>query len=315
MHHYSSHTESFFLARDQEIERIWKQEIPLLAMDNPHLMHGLLSLSALHLAYLRPMEQRIWIQFALKHQNTALKLFRAALSSLNENNFHSSLALSVLLSVSSMTFSNSRKIFDQNESSQIEDVIEPLIHINAVYSMLQTGRRWLKSSPMAAFTRVTLPSPRTKLCPSAETQFNELQTLIDKSCSDKSTRKRLTETLRNLHIVFCNLVSASKTKQPHLEVVWRWPAFVSQEYVLLLRTADPIALIIFAHFAILSAVFDQQWYLSGYPRRALHAIRVALPKPWQKFLDWPEAQLNEQLCELFDGDVVRHASEVNMKSL
>jgi hypothetical protein len=80
-------------------------------------------------------------------------------------------------------------------------------------------------------------------------------------------------------------------------LVWKWPATLSQQYVAHLQANDPAALVLSAHFAVLSTLFDE-WWLSVWPRRAFLSISDALPASWRELIRWPEDQLQDELRSL-----------------
>jgi hypothetical protein len=62
------------------VRQVWMQYVPQQALQNSFLMHGILALSALHLAYLSNYQETKYLQLCDKHQSIALKRFREILS-------------------------------------------------------------------------------------------------------------------------------------------------------------------------------------------------------------------------------------------
>ena len=56
MHHYSNNVAKAHHGRGERVLHLWSEHIPAEAVKHPFLMHGLLALSALHVAFLRPSE-------------------------------------------------------------------------------------------------------------------------------------------------------------------------------------------------------------------------------------------------------------------
>lgn len=103
MHHYSSYAFKEGFGARREVEHLWQDYIPQQAMKHTFLMHGLLALSALHLAYLNPSSSSKYLQLCDKHQAIALQKFRAILSSNIDPSLADALfALSSTISVSAM---------------------------------------------------------------------------------------------------------------------------------------------------------------------------------------------------------------------
>lgn len=62
------------------VRAVWMQYVPQQARKHAFLMHGILALSALHLAYLSGYQDSKYLQLCDKHQTIALKRFREILS-------------------------------------------------------------------------------------------------------------------------------------------------------------------------------------------------------------------------------------------
>lgn len=88
MHHYTLYTAPTFCDCPFLLP-LWQSAIPLLAFDNPFLLHNVAALSSMHLAhlsYLSPTtatESASHVQAALYHQDAALKLIRSRINDIN----------------------------------------------------------------------------------------------------------------------------------------------------------------------------------------------------------------------------------------
>jgi hypothetical protein len=69
---------------------------------------------------------------------------------------------------------------------------------------------------------------------------------------------------------------------------------VSPDFITLIQSSSPLALIVLAYFAILSELCEE-WYLVGYAERVLLAVSDSIPAKWRPHLRWPEDQLREGL--------------------
>src|SRR5690242_2740855 len=105
MSHYTLYTASS-ITNSPELEKIWVEFVPGIAKNFPMVTQSLLTLSALHLAYLRPEESSIWLPLSFKHQNAAIAAFRQAIPTLNEYNCHALFATAAVISVASQAWSS-----------------------------------------------------------------------------------------------------------------------------------------------------------------------------------------------------------------
>jgi hypothetical protein len=269
--------------------------MPLAAAENPYLMHGIMAFSALHLAFLHPNEQK-WKVLALKHQNTAMALLRSALPSMNADNAHAITALSVLLCASSV--SPSRPTFAPSLSGgkELDDVVEAFMLIRVIGRVFYSYKSLIEQSSMAQIFDVwTANSPHFSLHTIEEDQFGLLYALINCDAStSESVSASLGGAINALQRVHKEAISCRDQAYSTLRTVWRWPLRTDETYVSLLHQKHPVALVILAHFTVLSDVVDGPWFLSGWAAGALNSISHSLPDEWQHWLDWPKETLNLQ---------------------
>jgi hypothetical protein len=102
MYHYATTVYALVGVRENLVH-LWRDYIPKQAIKHPFLMHGLLALAAIHLAYLQPELSSQHLQAFNKHQAVALEEFRSILSSsVDPTRADALFALAATLSVSSM---------------------------------------------------------------------------------------------------------------------------------------------------------------------------------------------------------------------
>jgi hypothetical protein len=298
MHHYTTKTSYTFLLKDDDMRNIWQLDVPEMAISHPALMHGMLALSAMHVAYLRSNECSKWVELACKHQDTALTLFRSALSTVNEKSLEPVFALSIILCISSQSYSKFAVATHQGGTVPIDDFVEPLLHSRGAHRLVNMATNSISSGPLGPLLK-SVPEGNTSgdssyLTPSAVDQFRRLNDAVEKLQSEGSrTKMTLRCALQTLADIYSAVIKARiRGNSQHPAAMWKWPNMVSQDYIDLLQANHPMALIIFAHFVILSRVFDE-WFLLGYGDRAVLSISDTLPASWRSFLRWPEDQLRD----------------------
>lgn len=99
MHHYTNTTANTLAARP-DMQYTWRVTIPELAYTCHYLMHGILSISALHLAYLVPTRRRHYLDVAANYQVAGLEGFRSTLSVVNGDNWKECFCFSSLIAIS-----------------------------------------------------------------------------------------------------------------------------------------------------------------------------------------------------------------------
>jgi hypothetical protein len=85
LHHYSTST-CYTISRLPVLQTVWRIRVPKFGFSSPFLLHGILSLSALHLAYLKPENRAHYVAQAEFHHNLALQMVSAILPQIDEEN-------------------------------------------------------------------------------------------------------------------------------------------------------------------------------------------------------------------------------------
>jgi hypothetical protein len=98
MHHYTLNT-SRTIARRPQMQETWQVVIPEVAYSYEFLMHGILGLSALHLAYLKPERYSHYLAGAGFHMSLGLRSYRRVLLSPSRDNCYALFCFSSLIMV------------------------------------------------------------------------------------------------------------------------------------------------------------------------------------------------------------------------
>ena len=123
----------------------------------------------------------------------------------------------------------------------------------------------------------------------ANEQLNRLQSLID-LIDDKEKLLLYRNVVNNLQESFSNYYALSKDNCS-LSVVLQWPSLLSDEYINLLMSCDPEALVIFAHFAVLLSKALPCWWLEGRAEWILASVHSHLEEYYRPWLQWPREEL------------------------
>jgi hypothetical protein len=96
------------LTRNERTDPVWRLRVPEEALSHPFLMHGILALSAVHIARTRDDHRRpTYLNTAVAHQNQALTSFRGLLNDINDSNTKAMFALSSVVVVYAFGFPHS----------------------------------------------------------------------------------------------------------------------------------------------------------------------------------------------------------------
>jgi hypothetical protein len=283
--------------------------MPEYALHEPRLMRGLMSLSAFHLAYKRPAEANVWMPLAFKHQTTVVSSLRALASGINEENCLALFCLS--MSVSLTALSSSSWPAAPRGASGMDDIIQPLILVRGSADLgrcAESLQGVFLNGPMAPLLAghfITFDTSQN-LPVEAKRQFEKIRRLINAKCLDEGHRDELQTALQWLEKVYSEVGYTKGTANDHMGLVWKWIAYVGEAYMSYLKDLDPGALVIFAHFSILSNLFKSYWYLQGWADRTLKRIANVVRDPeFRDALRWAEDQLEADLAIFPRSEKVR----------
>jgi hypothetical protein len=304
MHHYTLSTSVSFCPEDESIKYLWQTYLPTIAVDHPFLMQGLLALSALHLSQLRP-DERSFRTTALRHQALALSLFRSTIPGLDQSNSDAMFGLAIILSITSVASSKWSPPLMQGGVAPLSDIIEPLLLTRGVVNILSHSSHWIAQGPMKPFLDLApMNTPQAPLSSATVAQFAKLHAVIaDVFLADSPTWKIFDEALVALKASYSEIVARHGQPSRNPGMAWKWPVMISQEFFSHLNHHDPLALIIFGHFAILSrGSLGPEWYLNEWADRAFASAKECLPMEWREYMIWPQEQLVDRLQAVIAGE-------------
>ena len=135
------------------MQALWRDYIPKQALRYTYLMHGLLALSALHLAYVNRDEADVrgrYLTLADKHQGIAVTELRNELSkTLEPESADALFALAAVISVSSMARSCAvPAVMEVPGALTVDDIAELLVLTRGIRDIIGQTIEYIKQGPM-----------------------------------------------------------------------------------------------------------------------------------------------------------------------
>ncbi|GIC88937.1 uncharacterized protein Aud_005339 [Aspergillus udagawae] len=155
MHHYSLYT-SRSIARRLEMQEVWQVDIPTIAYSYEFLMHGILALSSLHIAYSCPEKYSSYLKSSRYHITLALPSFRKALLSPTAENCCALFASSSIIMV--YTFASPAEPDSPGISATLNSVIE-LFKLCRGIMALESFMVTIQNSPLRPLFRQEFAVP------------------------------------------------------------------------------------------------------------------------------------------------------------
>jgi hypothetical protein len=144
---------------------------------------------------------------------------------------------------------------------------------------------------------------RIRLPPQAQGRLDGLQAMLHQYCaSDLPNLTTCSEALRALREIYRNIIYFyNHERGVQVGQVFRWTSMVPIEYVKLVQSQYPPALVIMAHFAAATGAVKLAWYTTNWGIYAVQGVAMALEPGLQHWLEWPREQLQSGLPAVVPG--------------
>ncbi|KAF1990045.1 hypothetical protein K402DRAFT_390364, partial [Aulographum hederae CBS 113979] len=279
LHHYATSTSG--TVADSKGVSIYRDKIPKMATEYPFLLHGILAISAIHLASLNRHRRHSLLRKACLHEDLALPSFRQLTSTVTARNCDALFSFSGLV-----TF------YVQATSSPYDEQFPPLWFnlLRGTHTLLYSNWGLLSQGAFRAILKRTqqpielVNNPEDRRL-AALTLFVSAETPSTKADHDMLTL--CNDAIIELRRVFSLPYSPCKTVDMRT-AAHIWPGTISSAFMTLLQKRIPQALIVFAHYCILLHRCSRgSWFLEPVAANLVNFIRLSLDEKWQHGLEWP----------------------------
>ncbi|OJJ62294.1 hypothetical protein ASPSYDRAFT_144025 [Aspergillus sydowii CBS 593.65] len=269
------------VSRNGTVESIWQAVVPREAMRHPFLMHGILALSALHLAVASDDDLRDqYIEVSKAHQRQAVVGLGKISGKLKPHHYNAAFTLSNIMMIFSFALP---EITGQTVSQS------PVDEIHRVFQSTRKSRDVL--------TNVT------------DCVGNgELKMLLEYD----TAQPKMPDTSRLAIMSLAQLNTNLARKDPHHEkdiydttikhlghsldkvsrggetmiVAFQWIFQVPARYMELFRKREPFALVILAHYAVIMHFLRRHWWMGEWSLRLIQEIGQHLDPNWRNSITW-----------------------------
>ncbi len=273
-----------FYSRDTETRIVWQIHCVDEALKTPPLMHGILAVSALHLALSEPpSEQAFWLGIATAHKGQALQFLRNGLGNITPENAKSMVSLSGL--VVAYAFGSALTETDVDKPS-LDALNKVFVLCRGVQQINKTSHSILQQSNFAPLYR---PGDASLAIPEhVKASLDRLDRLntecLHTGAHDAATYTHVISAMRGL--------SGHCFVQPNsMTFVVGWAIRLSPEYLEYLQAKEPFALVIHAHYCAFLHLARGNPFLEYWGRAVLEDILPLLDDSWRPHIAWPIAEV------------------------
>lgn len=272
MHHYSLETSRQLFQGDRQ-HQIWQRHIPALAGSHNVLMHGVLALAALHKAWIDPIQRTLYRNRALHHHAIGLQTFKNMVANASSTDAEVLISFSILLGIWVFALPGTESEAEGQRLDDILDMFEVIRSSAAVFVLYHDD---IANTPIGMFLIPPLVIERSQKQDGWTPAHHLLDALRLHEClpSDRPA----------IHILY-KLLERFLSGEDHSRSATSWAAVVGDDFWKRLRAHDPVAVLIFAHNAMLLRCSENgYWWLTGWAERILKACDGVLsPKDKLRF--------------------------------
>lgn len=244
-------------------------------------MHGILALSALHLARTRDDHRRpMYSGLAVAHQNQALALFRELLGDINDTNAKAMFSFASVVVL--YTFAFPHEPNPSNPFVCIDDLLQIIVLIRGVQQVINTASSSLSESNFRAL--VCTENHEPVLSDDARLALEELLE-VNNTCGAQDethdteiyedTIGKLTEAIGLLNVGH------------NMTTIGRWAIKLRPRYVDMVRDHAPLALVILTYYCVILDSLHHHWCHDDWSVRVSRAIWMVLDDTWRPLVRWP----------------------------
>ncbi|KAF2848589.1 hypothetical protein T440DRAFT_470186 [Plenodomus tracheiphilus IPT5] len=298
LHHWSLKT-SLSIVNCPQQSHLWQMIFPQIAFRHSYMMHGILSLAALHLTYLYPPDRQMYLHRATHHHTLALSGFREDINRITPSNADGLFGTATLLFFHAfLTFGkayndNDEMATSSNRTSRILG-IEWIPLTRGIQAVLTPTYAHVKKGPLSS----TLDLKHwAEIDPDENPGPDDVYLLrIRETWADDENASVYDETLHLLRRAgawvahFESLDAKSQSAWGHnrdWSAPFIWLSMAPERFLTLQRQRQPVALLVFAYFGILLQRLDRYWWTEGCGRSIIVVIDDILGPFWSTWMEWP----------------------------
>lgn len=299
LHHWNLVT-SLSMVGSQASAEVWQTHFPRISFQYPCAMHSILSLAALHVAYLNPSRKQSSFIEAACHHTKALEGFNEAINHIGVENSEAVFTTATLLFFYAfVTLSRLYDDFDQQSTggARVSRVLgaEWLPLLRGVGAVLPPVYEHLRVGPLSS----TLGIGNWETIDPDEhpTPQDEKLTSLHQIWKDDTHAETYDMSLRILRQCWAWMAqfensSGNASEENGYHGTWSgpflWLFITPEKFFDLQRQRQPAALVVFAHFGALLQQLDGLWWAEGCGKGIVSAVDDCLGSYWEPWTRWPK---------------------------
>ncbi|KAH9209795.1 hypothetical protein DL95DRAFT_437867 [Leptodontidium sp. 2 PMI_412] len=284
-HHYCTST-SQSMWTNPLLRTFWRIQVPNVGLTYHFVMRGILSMAALHLAYLQPDKKDVYLPYSMHHQQQALKEVMGILPNVTTENCTALHLFSILNCCHTLGRPREKDDFLVVGHSGIS---QWLVLFRGVLEFIEPYQDAIDRGPLSAIISIRQQRQREReLCifQSKGDCLGDLRRHILSNTMDESHSKIYSDNIDELEKSFI-FIYTSTNYVYEMGDVFNYLLLSSHEYLLLLSDGTQQSLVIFAYACVLFHKLECFWWIEGWSFHLMNNIWQFLDEEHRQWVSWP----------------------------
>ncbi|CAG8958118.1 hypothetical protein HYFRA_00000464 [Hymenoscyphus fraxineus] len=289
LHHWSLST-SLSMTSDPVLRTLWRTKIPQMAFEFPFLMRGILTVAALHLAYLHPERRDFYVSNSLQHHDIALSGATEVLPNVSNENCMPLHIFSILTCIHSL--GRPRKPEDFLVVGE-QGIAKWFVLFKGVVLIIERFSETMSTGPLAAFFHSRVRRQRQRQsCIETSTMdhLSSLRASILSAPLPPDTAQMYLDNMIELQNSF-SFVYSCPSHSHELGDIFIWLFRCSDGYLVALQEGTQEALAIFAYACVLFWKMEKFWWMEGWSGLIMNNIWNWLDDAHKSWIEWPISEI------------------------
>lgn len=256
---------------------VWQQRIPSIAYSTDFLMHGMLAVSALHLAHLKPSRRVELVRRASGLKHLAFSSYWRCLGVRDPRAVSGALAFGGFV----LQYASALSVGELGTIPSLDNRNAHWFHLSrGLVKLMLLSWTELTRGPLAKLLEYQ-PDIGTHPYDGRLTKVHQLLDEMDDEQAMIVCRETLEQLRRAAAAATCFGRADDIPGVLHL-----WTGIVSQNFVVLLHERLPEALVILAHYCALMNMSEPSWYIGDNGKQLLIKIEKTLEPDYAQWIQW-----------------------------
>ncbi|KAF9694234.1 hypothetical protein EKO04_007859 [Ascochyta lentis] len=280
-----------------ELDHFWHSVIPSVGFKHQHVIHSVLSISALHIAHTSPPDRSNFLLIAAEHRSKALDGFTEDLQNVGPENCNALFANATLTFL--YAFISFGRMFDEEHTDTKNRTTRilggewiPLVRGTA--AVLHPIHEHVREGPLSALLELYNFEDLDPTDDTHTSAYSDQLLAAQEIWAADEHAEVYNETLRVL--LKCSAWMALFDGSTEVRLGYNrlcsgpfiWIFTVPEKYLVLQHQRQPPALIIFAFYGVLLHRLNNYWWAEGCGKNIVGAVDECLGPYWSSWMDWPK---------------------------